>query len=423
MSFFRAGIAKGLNRIDRKGRVINGYAVITRGEALGHGLWIDKDMLSAVVKAGNESSNGVKCRFTHPGLCADGLGKYLGRAKNFSLDGDIVRADLCISDVADGSPDGKLGAYVMDLAEKDPAAFGTSIVFARDTDSERAFVEANGGHFQVDEYGLEYAVDFESPDPLNVSNYRHARLADLQASDVVDEPAANAGGFFGRADELAARGDAVLSFVLGLSKTPPDALSMGGMDPARAKAFVKGFLQRRKLEIKGEAVMPKTTKKLSDEDDEKKTAKAEAPPEPPADEDDEDEDDEEEEVAASKPAKKRASSMGRLAALKDAFPGRSDFVIDQFEKGHSVAQARAEFSALRVKELEAENAKLKSGAAPVKFTGENPGTGGGGDFMGEAKALASEKGITLGKAIRQLTAERPDLHAEFVASQKPKKTK
>jgi hypothetical protein len=93
------GLAAGDQPVDRTGGdfgagIVRGMAILTRGEALGHGLWCDRVMLSQVATAINASANGAKARFTHPDLSGDGLGKGLGRVKNASLDGDVVRRNL-----------------------------------------------------------------------------------------------------------------------------------------------------------------------------------------------------------------------------------------------------------------------------------------------------------------------------------------
>ena len=242
----------GKSRVDWEKGIVYGYAVITRGEALGHYAWIDEVALKQVVALGNAAAaTGIKCRFTHPDISADGLGKFLGRAKNFRLDGEIVRADLHMSDVADDSPDGKLGTYVMKLADNDPKAFATSIVFMHDDGAEeRHRVEHS------DRKGA-----FKSPDPDNVNNYRHIRLAELQASDVVDEPAANPGGFFSDVSEVTGRAEQLARWLFGLADDFNPALTLGGVSPQRVKAFVHGFLARNGLAvIRKEHTMPRAFK-------------------------------------------------------------------------------------------------------------------------------------------------------------------
>ena len=91
---------------DQRAGLIRGMAVVTRGEALGHGHWCDEDFLSQVAAAINASDHGAKARFTHPGLSGDGLGRFLGRAKTATVDEDLVRGDLHFSKSAHKTPDG-----------------------------------------------------------------------------------------------------------------------------------------------------------------------------------------------------------------------------------------------------------------------------------------------------------------------------
>ena len=133
------GIAEGAQGVDREARVIRGYSVVTRGEAKGHEAWIDETFLDQVVAVGNAIDTGLKSRFTHPGLCSDGLGKFLGRTRNFRrVDGRVV-GDLHFAQAGSKSPDGDLAGYVMDLADEDPDAFGASIVFYHDMGAEQEF--------------------------------------------------------------------------------------------------------------------------------------------------------------------------------------------------------------------------------------------------------------------------------------------
>jgi hypothetical protein len=91
--------------------------------------------------------NGLKSRFTHPDLSSDGLGKFLGRAKNPRLDIirerdsegtlktneiHVVRADLHIDPSSHKTPSGDIGGYIMDLAESDPDALSSSLVLRAD---------------------------------------------------------------------------------------------------------------------------------------------------------------------------------------------------------------------------------------------------------------------------------------------------
>lgn len=240
----RPAKGKGLSaalKIEREGGdhgagIIRGFSVITKGEALGHGFWIDETMLGQVAAGINAASAGIKSRFTHPGLSADGLGRHLGRVKNASVVEGSVVADLHFSKTAQATPDGNLAEYCMDLAEEDPSAFGASIVFYEDEDAQDAFEEEHGGE------------DFASPDPDNKANHQHVRLGKLCAADLVDEPAANPRGLFHRGDEIAAEASEFAAYALGLegAKRPPAAF---GVDPDRAAKFFERFLDERGLKV------------------------------------------------------------------------------------------------------------------------------------------------------------------------------
>jgi hypothetical protein len=169
--WLRAGVSRAAPAgVDRKTGTIHGYSVITKGEAKGHGMAIDDTTLDQVVKLGNASKVGMKSRFGHPAMSSDALGTFLGRTTNFRRDGDRVRADLTFDESATRTPQhGDLAAYVMGLAESDPDAFASSIVF-------RGAVE-------------------EPDEDADADALPVARLEKLLAVDVVDEGAANEGMF------------------------------------------------------------------------------------------------------------------------------------------------------------------------------------------------------------------------------------
>lgn len=252
---FRSPITRGLwsagkDPVDRTGGdsgagCIYGFAVCTRGEALGHDVWIDGAFLQQVTDAINASPRGTKSRFTHPGLSGDGLGSFLGRAKNASLGKDeVVRADQHFAKSAHATPDGDLAGYAMDLASEDPEMFGASIAFEHDAEAEAKFTAQYGGN------------EFVSPDPENVKNLPHARLKELRAVDLVDSPAANPHGLFHRGGNPAAEAEQLAEFCLGFSDECPDSTLLC-VHPERAKSFIERFLQTHNLEI-GAIKMPKS---------------------------------------------------------------------------------------------------------------------------------------------------------------------
>lgn len=232
--------------------LIQGLAIVTRGEALGHGYWLDSEFVSQteaqLVSESSAGKKGLKSRFTHPDASSDGMGKQLGRVRYGKRDGDILRGNLHFLQTAHQTPDGDLAGYVMQLAAEDPQMFGTSIVFLHDTEQEWAFALANGAVEKQDAWGpyLDF-TDFRSPDPDNVSNFPHARLAKLYAVDVVDDPAANPGGLFHR-DPVLAEVESAASYAFGLTQQAP-ALQALSLDPKRVQRFVAKFLASHNLEI------------------------------------------------------------------------------------------------------------------------------------------------------------------------------
>ena len=243
---FRSTVVRGADapQVERDGGrsgagVIHDVAIITRGEALGHDVWIDREFLHQTADAINAVERGLKSRFTHPGLSGDGMGKYLGRVFDARVDGDVVRGDLHLSPTAHDTPDGNLAEYVLDLAEIEPDMFGLSIVFTGDPEAEAEHKAGNE----------------RSPDPANAGNLPHARLHDLLAVDVVDEPAANPGGLFHRADDVAAEADGILSYALGMTTDKPKTVHFD-VDAGRVAGFVSRFLARHRLEIKRRETEP-----------------------------------------------------------------------------------------------------------------------------------------------------------------------
>jgi hypothetical protein len=217
--------------------LIRRAAVITRGEALGHGMWIDDTMLAQVATAINDSKSGIKSRFAHPSMSGDGIGRAVGRYQNAVKRAGIVRADLHILSSAHETPDGDLGGYVMKLAGEDPEAFGNSIAFSED---QGEMQKHRSKH--TDEAGK-----FTSPDELNTNNYPHVRLSKLDAVDVVDEPAANPDGLFHRGFNLYANMDAFLAYVLCQSE---DTAQFEGFPNAdRVRDYVQRYLTTNKLKL------------------------------------------------------------------------------------------------------------------------------------------------------------------------------
>lgn len=171
--------------IDTENHVLYGVSAMQAVEALGHGLLIDQITLQQFVDIANSKRQGLKSRFTHPGLSSDGLGKHLGRMRNFRVQGDKAIGDLYFSESAARSPHGDLRGYVESLAIEDPEAFGMSVV----VDGVRVWVLDDGTEVDADPWG-------DAP-PNARDSIPTLRIVEAYAVDAVDEPAANRDGLFG----------------------------------------------------------------------------------------------------------------------------------------------------------------------------------------------------------------------------------
>lgn len=220
---------------DNGAGLLSNVSLISAGEALGHDMWIDETTLAQVAELANQGKHGIKSRFTHPSMSADGMGRHLGRIKNVRVEGYQVIGDLHFAQSSHNTPEGDLAEYVMQLAEEDPAAAGLSIVFEHDFEAEQQFMQEN-------------TTDaFESPDDDNYRSLPHVRLEKLRAADIVDEPAANPDGLFDR-QTLARAADDLLCYAAGMSQEKPKSLAFG-IDPDRATQFLHRWLSVHQLSI------------------------------------------------------------------------------------------------------------------------------------------------------------------------------
>jgi uncharacterized coiled-coil protein SlyX len=198
--------AGGVASVDAGKHILNDATVIRCGEAKTHGLWIDDMFCKVLLEMGNAAGEkGLKARFGHPNMCSEALGTFLGRWTGFkilSAEGAPARvcAALHLSSTAAESPKGDLRKYVEEMAAKEPQHFGASIVFTLDNEAMWKESVQNGAVEKEDEYGpyLDFS-GYKSPDPANVENLPHARIAELHAADLVDDPAATDGMFSGAA--------------------------------------------------------------------------------------------------------------------------------------------------------------------------------------------------------------------------------
>lgn len=214
-----------LGAVDRKNEVLHDVQITLEGEALGHGVWLDRDFCEAVAAAGNETGDvGLKVRYGHPAMCSDAIGTELGRAKNFrvvdlerEIDGKKVKcagvlADIHLLKSAHSAPQGDIATHVLEVAAEDPKQFGQSIVFTyadwvvKDSEGVRhSYKEEVGDPYdkwcaenpKADRY-QKYAKEKELYDAWfgkSADEKFYAVLGKLHGSDFTDTPAATDGVF------------------------------------------------------------------------------------------------------------------------------------------------------------------------------------------------------------------------------------
>jgi hypothetical protein len=214
-------------KVDRDERIIYGASAAQAVEALGHEMILDAKSIQQIVDLGNRKKNGVKVRYTHPGLSSDGMGKLLGRMNNFRVEGDKALGDIHLADSAFKSPDGNLGEYILDMAENDPDLFGMSVVVRAD----RVWVDAETGE------------ETANRPAKTTTNKPVARIKELYAVDAVDEPAANRDGMFSQM--WGTNQDAAAAF-----EDIDALLNQYGVSPERGYQFVLSYLEARGINTK-----------------------------------------------------------------------------------------------------------------------------------------------------------------------------
>lgn len=201
--------AQRLGKIDEENEVLHDVQITLEGEALGHGVWLDREFCEAVAEQGNATGDvGLKVRYGHPAMCSDAIGTELGRAKNFrvvdldrTVDGQMVKAAGVVADVyllksAHAAPQGDIAKHVLETAKEDPSQFGQSIVF---TYADWVVKDADGNrHSYKEECECEDETKRKSANQWyaqSADGKEYAVLDKLLGSDFTDTPAATDGIF------------------------------------------------------------------------------------------------------------------------------------------------------------------------------------------------------------------------------------
>lgn len=345
--------------VDRDRHIIYGVSAAQAVEALGHDMLLDGKTIGQVVEHGNAARNGVKSRFTHPGLSSTGLGKYLGRLRNFRQEGDKALADLHLADSAFKTPDGDLGTYVMDMAEHDPDMFGMSMVIQ----GRRVWTLADGSEMDVEDFK-------EGRRPESATTEKPViRVKQLMAVDAVDEPAANRDGLFAARHLWATNSLSQEAF-----DDIDEYLSGAGVTPQRAFEFALAYFTARGVDVKEFKQMAEETVEET-----KAPEQTEATPGTPA--------------AADPAAMQAESDAGdtedaELAALKAQVAAMQAELAARGERETELATALGQADA-RLQELERDAMRGRFAALAAGWYGD---TGKHVDMLEKLAALDGEAG-------------------------------
>jgi hypothetical protein len=222
---------------DKAKGVIYDAAIVTEGEAKGHGVNLDSEFVGKVVELAGKKSLGIKVRFGHPSMSGNALGTFVGRAKNFrtaiSDKGKaLARADIHLSETAAESPNGNLYDYVLSMAESEADMFGMSIVFR----PGKTYVRKDGqkiyDHSEFSADGCKLRKKEYKDLPLFVE------CEQLHAADLVDEPAANDNGLF----DTATWAEQASEFL----DSHPEIYALAAANPDMVKSFLARYEDYRK---------------------------------------------------------------------------------------------------------------------------------------------------------------------------------
>ena len=271
-----------LGKIDTENEVLHDVQITLEGEALGHGVWLDREFCEAVSAAGNATGDaGLKVRYGHPAMCSDAIGTELGRAKNFrvvdidrTIDGQTVKCAGVIADVhllksAHAAPQGDIAKHVLETAAEDPKQFGQSIVFTyadwvvKDADGNRhSYNEEVAKPLSEDEAAarsdlIYYAKEKSLADKWfkqSADGKIYAVLGKLHGSDFTDTPAATDGIFSTgtlaeEAEQMFDEHPEVLDAIEKNPKSLVEFLARTGLDKRLESARVAGLQAAKDKEL------------------------------------------------------------------------------------------------------------------------------------------------------------------------------
>ena len=180
-----AAIAPSQGSINREAGTMAGVSLISVGEALGHGAYVDEDSIDTALAALNQMGGGLPAYITHRGaLFDDRLTREIGMFSGFRVEGEQLKADFTAFDSFKEDESRKFNR-LFEMAEKMPERFGLSIVFS----AVMAWATADG----------DVPGSMERPETAQFE-FPSVRVLEVNSADFVDTPAANQRGLFSKID-------------------------------------------------------------------------------------------------------------------------------------------------------------------------------------------------------------------------------
>lgn len=178
------------SKIDAESGIISDVVMVQEGEALGHGVELDADFISALVAYDRKYYNrtGLKARFGHPSMSSEAMGTQLGVYRNFrkrEKNGKMQAiADLHLLESAESSPTHPgMRSWVLQMAAERPDFIMSSIVFRASSYFQR---KKNGNKKRIDDYYEDYDSELG---PVYVA-FDEAEGAAHYSTDLVEQGAA-----------------------------------------------------------------------------------------------------------------------------------------------------------------------------------------------------------------------------------------
>ena len=180
-----AAIAPSQGSINREAGTMAGVSLISVGEALGHGAYVDEDSIDTALASLNQMGGGLPAYITHRGaLFDDRLTREIGMFSGFRVEGEQLKADFTAFDSFKEDESRKFNR-LFEMAEKMPERFGLSIVFS----AVMAWATADG----------DVPGSMERPETAQFE-FPSVRVLEVNSADFVDTPAANQRGLFSKID-------------------------------------------------------------------------------------------------------------------------------------------------------------------------------------------------------------------------------